>query len=162
MSVMQNAFIVVLLLCANLVVGQSRVDDVSDLHLRITDNITSKVFKDSTALYTFNIHIKVAKRNNYVPIIRSTNEMLFKDIIPAGLLQNLNYKRLINKTENVVLIIPVSITVLDSKQGEKFINLSSLDTKIDSLFYAKNKGEEYADILYLAPVIVTIDNRVYN
>jgi hypothetical protein len=162
MSVKKFVTFLILLLWANVVVGQSRMEAFSDLNLRITDNITSSLFKDSTALFTFNIQIRVGKRSNYIPAISSTNEQLSKDIVPAGLLQSLNYKKLMNKKENVILIIPVSITVLDSKHDEKITNLSSLDNKIDSLFYVRNKEEGYFDIVYLSPIIVTIDNRKYN
>jgi hypothetical protein len=161
MSVKKFVTLLILLLSANAVVGQVRMNDFSDLNLRITDNITSSLFKDSTALYTFNIQIKVGRESNYLPVISSTNEQLSKNIIPAGLLQGFNYKKLMNEKENVILIVPVSITVLDSKQDEKFINLSSLDNKLASLFYIGNKAASL-DIFYLAPVIVTIDKRVYN
>ena len=61
-----------------------------------------------------------------------------------------------------IVIIPISITVLNSKQSEKMLPLSLMDSKIDNFFYINTEKEKGASIIYLSPVILTIDKKAYH
>jgi hypothetical protein len=77
-------------------------------------------------------------------------------------LKHIDYKQLIKFGMSSIVIIPISITVLDSKQSEKMLPLSLMDSKIDNLFYINTEKEKGASIIYLSPVILTIDKKAYH
>jgi len=77
-------------------------------------------------------------------------------------LKHIDYKQLIKFGMSSIVIIPISITVLNSKQSEKMLPLSLMDSKIDNFFYINTEKEKGASIIYLSPVILTIDKKAYH
>lgn len=78
------------------------------------------------------------------------------------MLKHIDYKQLIKFGMSSIVIIPISITVLNSKQSEKMLPLSLMDSKIDNFFYINTEKEKGASIIYLSPVILTIDKKAYH
>lgn len=116
--------------------------------------------KDSLALYTCNLQIRVEKKNSYIPIIIPSDTTAFNSIVGLNKLKNFDFKIFMGDEVEVKFILPVSVIILDSSYDPKKIS-AYLNNKIDRLFYYPPEDEKIK-IIYVPPVIYMVDKKKYN
>jgi hypothetical protein len=151
--------IIILITCSKLF-SQVPHDELMKFYKFSSESITGNSFKDSTAFYGFNIQIYVDKKKNYIPVITNNNDTLATQLIGLNLLSEYDYKGLMGDQDYTKFIIPVAIIILDTKYNhaiEPYIGIS-----ISHMFYASTKEDEKMKIIYLEPLIIAFDKKVYH
>jgi hypothetical protein len=123
-------------------------------------SIKENIFKDSTAFYAFNIQISVDKNKGYIPTMTNNNDTLAGQLPGLKSLMEYDYKGLMGENERVKFIIPVALTILDTKLNrviEPYISVP-----ISYMFYASSKEDDNMKIIYLEPLIIEFNKRSYH
>lgn len=113
--------------------------------------IKRDLFKDSTAFYGFNIQILVDKNKGYIPTITSNNDTLAKKLTGLKSLSEYDYKGLMGSNEYVKFILPVAITIRDTKFNR--VIPSYISDSVSYMFYASTKEDDNMKVIYLEPLI---------
>jgi hypothetical protein len=116
-------------------------------------SIKENLFKDSTAFYAFNIQISIDKNKGYIPTMTNNNDTLASQLPGLKSLMEYDYKGLMGKNECVKFIIPVAITILDTKFN-RVIKPSYISDPVSYMFYASTNEDDNMKIIYLEPLIV--------
>jgi hypothetical protein len=119
-------------------------------------------FKDSIAFYTCNITITVDSVNNFKPVISSTDSKVSDQIKNLEMLKSYDYSKLRGENKRVKFILPISIVILDARYGEKYIDAHYIWRKMGTLFHFSNKEDDGYKLIYLDPVNIMVDKKVYN
>lgn len=137
--------------------GQTPNEELEKFNHAIQNEIYSLPFQDSTAIYTCNIQISVDKKRGYTPVIKYSNRHVERLILGIHGLYSYDYRKLMGGSDYVKFILPVSIVILD-KAGQKQIPAYIID-QLSDLFYQPIEEEEHRKIVYLSPIIRTLDKK---
>lgn len=140
--------------------GQAKGLNLKVITAYATKCIELDSIKDSLALYTCNLQIKVKKKNSYIPVISASDTTAFNSIVGLNKLKNFDFKIFMGNENEVKFILPVSVIILDSSYETKKIP-AYLNNKIDKLFYYPPENE-IVKTIYIPPVIIMIDKKKYN
>lgn len=151
--------IILLVTCSKLF-SQIPYDELMKFYEFSRGSITGNLFKDSTAFYAFNIQISVDKNKGYVPVITNNNETLANQLIGLKSLSEYDYKRMMGDNEHIKFIVPVAIIIKDTKYNHNID--AEIGVPISYMFYASTKEEGNMKILYLEPIIIIFDKKIYH
>ncbi|WP_432712199.1 hypothetical protein [Pedobacter sp.] len=128
----------------------------------VSKNLNTRLFEDSTALYTCNIQITVDSKNDFKPVVIASNPSVSDRILGINELTKYDYRRLIGKNKYVKFIIPLAVIILGSKDKNPRVIDAWIDDKLANMFYGPIEDEEKRRLEYVGPIIFTSDRRVYN
>lgn len=138
--------------------SQTPNNELEKFNQYIRTKIDLFAFKDSTALYTFNMQISVDKKRDYKPVIKSSNWRISNRIAGLPNLDRYDYKKMMARGDHYVkFILPISIVVIGSSD-KKNIPLHLIED-VSALFFYPIEEEEHRKIVYLAPLIYTFDKK---
>ncbi len=159
MRIRINLTIILIVLSSN-IFAQVPYQALENFHKFTIESIKKNLFKDSTAFYAFNIQIVVDKNKDYIPVITNNNENVANQLIGLEALQTYDYKDLMGDNERVSFIMPVAIIIYDTKYNKTM--RSNIDLTISKLFYYPIKDDDNLKIIYLYPVIIAFDKKIYH
>lgn len=123
-------------------------------------NYYREYFKDSVALYTMNITAVVENEEVYSVKISSNDSLLLSRMTRMkDYLTHFDYRSLLGNKTKAIFTLPVSITILQSKNGPMSLS-ADLDRKISSLFF-RSKEKTDVPVIYLPAIVMSIDMKRY-
>lgn len=138
--------------------SQTPADELEKFNQSFRKSINLSGFKDSTAIYTFNMQISLDKKRGYKPVIKSSNQFLEMRILGLSDLYSYDYKKMLAPGDTYTkFILPFSIVIIGSSDQKK-IPLHLIN-HIAGLFFYPIEEEEHRKIVYLAPLIYTFDKK---
>jgi hypothetical protein len=151
--------ILLLLTCSKLF-SQIPQEELMKFYKLSIESKNGNLFKDSTALYAFNVQISVDKNRGYIPTITNNNETLASQLPGLRSLMEYDYKGLMGENECVKFILPIAIIIFDSKYNNTIEPY--LGVPISYMFYASTKEDDNIKIVYLEPIIVEVSRKIYD
>jgi hypothetical protein len=143
--------------------GQVSDRELEKLNVILDESVKTNSFPDSTALYTGQIQITIAKKTNYVPVIKSTDTALTNKLHLVEMLTKYNYNPLMMKTKVIHLVIPIAITTVGFKDRPNArISTDSISKKISKFFDLPMHIDNNQNVQYLRPLIYTIENSKWD
>lgn len=119
-------------------------------------------FKDSTAIYAFNIQITVFKSRPSATVISSNDTLVSKFIIGLDSLKKFNFEPLMGNYKSVKFIVPLAVIVSSSGYNRQCIDAHLLSQKITMLFYDMSQNSQTLPTVQLQPLILRFDKKVYD
>jgi hypothetical protein len=164
---------VILLNC--LTIRAQNAPTVAEINSKILEKLVLKgvpnykKLPDSVELYTFNIQLKIIKKNN-MTVVKELNvsdriaNLVFKDF---NFLKDINYNNLLKSRKSASIIIPIAIIIAYVNtpiSKTPMIKAEPLMEKLPQLFNYDYKKPDVqpSDFIYLAPIIVLAGTKTYN
>lgn len=130
-------------------------------------NFNNEALKDSVALYTFNIQIRVASKNKKASAqsVWASDSIAYKVFKDFEVLKTSDYSDFTNGKSVTLIVVPIAIIVSNhpGRSSDPRIPIMDLKEKIERLFDMTGKERMSSDeIMYLAPVVIFTDKTVYD
>ena len=162
MSIRKNIlFSIFLIVCVSQVSAQQKNDNTKIKEIvrkAISENMNAEKIKDSSAVYTFMIDIKVNIINGKQKVKTEINN---KEVLSffegKAILENIDYSSVIGNKTNSTFFIAGYIIVHDSKYEPEFTNVSKLPEILKYLFADYNSKAEN-----LGNIMIEFDKRIYH
>lgn len=124
----------------------------------IRENFNEKKIKDSTAIYSFTITIKVVNSKGKQQVVTAINNPIV-DSFFEGLdkLKEINYAILLGKHKYKSFSFKGYILVYDSKYGAKVISSPTIPQSLSYLFL-----KDETDVENLGNIVIEYDKKIYN
>lgn len=128
----------------------------------MTNQINSHSFKDSTAVYTFNLRILIDRKSRIKPKITPSDSTFLKHFNSIDSLSKFNFRGIMPNKQTIQFILPIVIIVMGSENDKNRIYPRIMADKIATLYRYGKEFDYSLESRILFPLILAYDKKVYD